>query len=74
MRTPAKIDTYSLVRGVDKDDLVVLVDTVLVHPIGVEDAQVAAALANTLLSSALEAALGLELVDTLADGLAVGGT
>ena len=59
---------------VDEDDLVVLVHTVLVDPVRVEDTEVAAATANTLLSNATETALGLEVVDTLADGLAVGGT
>ena len=59
---------------VDEDDLVVLVDTILVHPVGVKNPEVAAAPANTLLRNALQTALGLELVDTLADGLAVGGT
>ena len=59
---------------VDEDDLVVLVHTVLVDPVRVEDTEVAAATANTLLSNATKTALGLEVVDTLADGLAVGGT
>ena len=59
---------------VNEDDLVVLVNTVLVNPVRVQDTQVAASLANTLFRNALQAALGLEVVDTLADGLAVGGT
>ena len=60
--------------GIDKDDLVVLVNTVLVHPVRVEDPQVTAPPANTLLRNAPEATLGLELGNTLTDGLAVGGT
>ena len=60
--------------GVDKDNLVVLVNTILVDPVRVQDAEVAAPPADTLLSNTLETALGLEVVDTLADGLAVGGT
>ena len=60
--------------GVDEDDLVVLVHAILVDPVRVEDTEVAAATANTLLSNATKTALGLEVVDTLADGLAVGGT
>ena len=59
-----------LVLGVDKDDLVVLVGRVLVDPVGVEDAQVGAAAADTLLSGGLEGALVLELVHTLVGGLA----
>ena len=59
-----------LVLGVDEDDLVVLVSRVLVDPVGVEDAEVGAAAADTLLSGGLERALVLELVDTLVGGLA----
>lgn len=62
------------VLGVDKDDLKVLVGGVLVDPVRVEDAQVGAAAADTLLSSRLERALVLELVHTLVGGLAVSGT
>ena len=60
--------------GVDKDNLVVLVHTVLVDPVRVQHPQVAAPLSDTLLGGAPQAALELEVVDTLADGLAVGGT
>ena len=70
----AGVDADGLVLGVDEDDFVVLVGGVLVDPVRVEDAQVSAAAANTLLSNATKTALGLEVVDTLADGLAVGGT
>ena len=61
----AGIAADSLVRGVDEDDFVVLVGGVLVDPVGVEDAEVGAAAADTLLSGGLEGALVLELVDTL---------
>ena len=57
---------------VDEDDLVVLVNTVLVDPVRVQDTKVTAPLADTLLGDTLETTLGLEVVDTLADGLAVG--
>lgn len=60
----------SLVLGVDKDDLEVLVGRVLVDPVRVEDAQVGAAAADTLLSNGAEGALELELVNTLVGGLA----
>jgi len=59
-----------LVLGVDEDDLEVLVGRVLVDPVRVQDAQVSATAADTLLSSRLERALVLELVDTLVGGLA----
>lgn len=66
----AGVAADGLVLGVDKDDLVVLVGRVLVDPVRVQDAQVSAAAANTLLSGSLEGALVLELVDTLVGGLA----
>ena len=66
--------THSLVVGVDKNDLVVLVDAVLVDPVRVEDTEVAAPPANTLLGDTPQTTLGLELGDTLTNRLAVGGT
>lgn len=60
--------------GVHEDNLVVLVDTVLVDPVRVKDTKVTASLANTLLCNTLETSLRLQVVDTLTDGLAVGGT
>lgn len=70
----AGVAADGLVLGVDTDDLEVLVGGVLVDPVGVQDTQVGAAAANTLLSSSTEGTLILELVDTLVGGLAVGGT
>lgn len=70
----AGIAADSLVGGVDEDDLVVLVDTVTVDLVRVEDTQVSTTAANTLLSGSLQATLELEVVDTLANGLTVGGT
>ena len=66
----ARIAADGLVLGIDEDDFVVLVRRVLVDPVGVEDAQVGAAAADTLLGGGLEGALVLELVDTLVGGLA----
>lgn len=65
----AGINADGLVLGVDKDNLVVLVGGVLVDPVRVEDAQVGAAAADTLLGGGLEGALVLELVDTHVGGL-----
>ena len=59
-----------LVLRVNQDDLVVLVGRVLVNPVGVENAQVGAAAANTLLSGGTERTLVLELVHTVVGGLA----
>lgn len=66
----ASITADSLVLGIDQDDLVVLVGGVLVDPVGVKDAQVSAAAADTLLSGGTERTLVLELVNTLVGGLA----
>jgi hypothetical protein len=66
----AGVTADGLVLGVDEDDLVVLVGAVLVDPVGVEDAEVGATAADTLLSGGLESARVLELVDTLVGGLA----
>ena len=59
---------------VDENDLVVFVDTVLVDPVGAQDAKVAAPPANTFFRNTLETALWLEVVDTLVYGLAVCST
>lgn len=66
----AGIAADGLVGGVDEDDFVVLIGRVLVDPVGVQDAQVGAAAADTLLGGRLEGALVLELVHTLIGGLA----
>lgn len=66
----AGIAADSLVGGVNADDFVVLVGGVLVDPVRVENAQVGAAAADTLLGSRLERTLVLELVHTLVGGLA----
>lgn len=62
------------VRGVDEDDLEVLVGRVLVNPVRVKDTEVAAAAADLLLGNGAVGALVLQLVNTLVRGLAVGGT
>lgn len=69
----AGVATDGLVLGIDKDNLEVLVGRVLVDPVGVEDAEVGAAAADTLLGGGLEGALVLELVHTLVGGLACWG-
>ena len=70
-RVPSK--TYGLVIGIDKDDLVVFVDTVLVNPVRVQDSQVTTTPPNTLFRDTPQSSLGLEVVHTLMDGLAIGG-
>jgi len=63
-----------LVIGINENDLIVLVNAVLVDPVRVQDSQVSAPPADTLLRNGPQSTLGLEVVDTLAYGLAVGGT
>lgn len=60
--------------GVNENDLVIFVDTILVDPVRVQDAQVTAPLAHSLLSGAPETPLEFEVVDTLAHGFTVGRT
>lgn len=67
----AGIAANSLVRWVDHNDLKVLVGGVLSDPVRVEDAEVAACAACAHLSEGLARLLPLELVDTMALGLAV---
>ena len=59
------------VRRVDKDDLVVFVGCILIDPVRVEDAEIHAPTANTLLGNALQAADSLEVVDSVVLGLSV---
>lgn len=67
----AGVATDSLVAGIDEDDLKVLVGGILVDPVRVQDTEIGAAAANTLLSNGLQVAGRLELVHTMAGGLAV---
>jgi len=69
-----RIPGDSLVVRVNEDNFIVLVHAILVNPVRVEDAKITAASSNTLLSGASETTLEFEVVNTLADGLAVGGT
>lgn len=70
----AGVAADGLVLGVDQDNLVVLVGGVLVNPVRVQNPQVGASAANTLLGGRLERSLVLELVDTLVGGLAYSQT
>ena len=68
------VSSDSLVSGVNKDNLIELKGSVLTNPVRVEDSEVSATSANTLLSNSSVGSGGLELVDTLVDGLAVNNT
>ena len=60
-----------LVVGVNKDDFEELEGSVLTNPVRVEDSEVSATSSNSLLSNSSVRSVGLELVDTLVDRLAV---
>ena len=68
------MNTHGLVGWVNKDNFVVLVDTILVDPVGVQDPQVSATTTNTLLCGTPQPSLELEVVDTLTNRLAIGST
>lgn len=67
-------ETYSLVVGIDEDNFVIFVNTVLIHPVGVQHSQISASLAHSLLSRTPETTLELEVIDTLTNGFTVSGT
>jgi len=70
----SRVTTNGFVIRVNEDDLVIFVDTILVDPVRVQHPQISASLANTLLCRAPETTLELQVVNALADGLAVGST
>ena len=63
-----------LVAGVDKDDLEELVGGILVNPVRVEDTEVSAATANTLLGQGLQIAAPLDADNTMGSGLTTSAT
>eukprot|EP00170_Pyropia_yezoensis_P004396 contig_18003_g4409 len=67
----ARIPTDGLVRRIHHDDLVVLVDRVVVHPVRVQHPHVAAPPTSALLSNRALVALELQLRDTLVLGLTI---
>jgi len=68
------VTANGFVIGIDEDDLVIFVDTVLVNPVRVQDSQVTTTSANALFRNAPQSSLGLEVVHTLMDGFTIGGT
>jgi hypothetical protein len=62
------------VTGIHKNDLIVFVNTILIDPVGIQNAQVATTATNTFLCDTPQAPLELEVIDTLTNGLAIGGT
>jgi len=70
----SRVTTNSFVVGVNQDNLVVLVDTILIDPVRVEDSKVTASAANSLLRNTPQTTLGFEVVNTLANGLTKSST
>lgn len=70
----AGIVTDGLVGGVNKNDLEILVHSVLVNPVRVEDTESTAFAANALLSKAAKVAGRLQLGDTSVHRLTVVNT
>ena len=65
------MNAHRLVVRVNKDDLVVLVHAILIHPVRIQHSKVPAPPADPLLRDAPESALRLDVVDALAHRLAV---
>ena len=63
--------TDRFVVGVDEDNFIVFVNTVLVDPVGVQHPQITASPADTLLCNTPEAPLEFEVIYTLSDGVTV---
>ena len=61
----ARIIADSIMHRVDKNDLIILVGQILVHPVRIEHTEVSALAAHTLLSDGAEVTSRLLLVDTL---------
>jgi len=70
----AGITTDGLVVRVDEDHLVVLVDTILVDPVRVQNSESSTSTSDTFLGGRTERTLELEVVDTLVGGLTEGST
>lgn len=70
----SSVSSDGLVVGVNEDDFVELEGSVLANPVGVENSKVSASSADSLLSDGSVGSVGLELVDTLVDGLSVDNT
>lgn len=66
----AGITTNSLVEGIHADDFEVLVGSILVDPVSIEDSQGRNSTSDTFLSEGTDGTFWLQLKDTLVDGLA----
>jgi len=69
-----RVAANGLMIGVNEDDLVIFVDTVLVDPVRVQDSEVTTTPADALFRNTPQSSLGFEVVHTLMDGFTIGGT
>ena len=65
------VSSDGLVEGVNENDFEELEGSVLTNPVGVEHSEVSASSSDSLLSDRSVGSVGLELVDTLVNGLSV---
>lgn len=70
----SRITANGLMGWVNKDDFIVLVDAILVDPVGVQDPKVATSPGDSFLSGRAEGTLEFEMVDSLTDWFTKGGT
>ena len=63
-----------VVSGVHKDDLKVLVDRILIHPVGIENTKTATFSSHALLRQATKVTSRFQLCDTLVHGLSIHNT
>lgn len=68
------VSSDGLVVWINEDDFVEFVSSVLTDPVRVEDSEVSASLSDSVFSDSSVGSLGLELVDTLVNGLSVDDT
>ena len=60
--------------GIYKNNLIIFVNTILIDPVRIQNAQVATTATNTFLCDTPQASLELEVIDTLTNGFAIGST
>jgi len=70
----SRIAANGLVIGVNENDFIIFVDTILINPIRVQHSQVTTAPTNAFFRNTPQSPLGLKMVHTLMNGFTVGGT
>ena len=70
----SSVSSDGLVEWVDEDNFVEFVSSILTNPVRVEDSEVLASSSDSVFSDGSVGSVGLELVDTLVDGLSIDDT